>query len=108
VRGGTIYVTDSSGNTVKVKLSSSTRISKNLSVGRKSVRPGDTVVIQGVKNSSGAVVAASLIDSGAGSGLFGGGGASASGSGSGSGGSGAGTGAGSNSGVGSLFSSGGG
>jgi hypothetical protein len=105
VRGSSIYVTDGSGNTVKVKLSSATKISKSLPVSRKSLRPGDTVVIQGVKNSSGALVAASLTDSGAGSGLFGGNAGSGSG---GSGGSGSGAGPGSTSGVGSLFSSGGG
>jgi hypothetical protein len=99
-RGATLYVTTSSGNTVKVKLSSSTKISKNVSVGRKSVRPGDTVVIQGLTNSSGTLVAAAVIDSGTG-----GGGGSRSGGGSGSG---SGGGSGSGSGVGSLFSSGGG
>jgi hypothetical protein len=82
VKGGSLYVTTASGNTVKVKLSSSTKISKSLSVGRQSIRPGDTVVIQGLTNSSGTLVAAVVRDSGGGSG--------------------------SDSAVGSLFSSGGG
>ncbi len=78
VRGGTMYVTESSGNTVKVKLSSSTKISKSLSVPKKAIRPGDTVVIQGLAGKNGTVTAASVSDSGTGSsgirGLFGGGG----------------------------------
>ncbi|HEY3726140.1 MAG TPA: DUF5666 domain-containing protein [Solirubrobacteraceae bacterium] len=97
VKGGSIYVTTPSGNTVKVKLSSSTKISKNLSVGRKSIRPGDTVVIQGLTSSSGNLVAAAVSDSGAAGSGRGGGSGSASGGGSGS-----------NSAIGSLFSSGGG
>ena len=95
VNGRTVYLTETSGNTVKVKLSASTKISKSQSAGRSSVRPGDTVVVTGVPNSSGTVVAASLTDSGAGrgpSGASAGGGASSSGS---------------RSAVGSLFSPGG-
>ena len=35
----TIYITDSSGNMVKVKLSSATKITKSLTVARSAVRP---------------------------------------------------------------------
>jgi hypothetical protein len=96
VNGRTLYLSDASGNTVKVKLPSSTKISKSLSVSRHSIHPGDTVVIQGVKNSSGTLVAASVSDSGSS-------GRSTTGSSSGSGSSSSGSG----SGVGSLFTPGG-
>ena len=65
VDGKTIYLTDTSGNTVKVTLSSSTKLTKSLNVSKSSLRPGDTIVVQGVKNSSGTLVATSVSDSGA-------------------------------------------
>ncbi|MGO9885358.1 MAG: DUF5666 domain-containing protein [Solirubrobacteraceae bacterium] len=99
VKGNTLYVTASTGNVTKVKLSSATKITKSLGVKRSSLHPGDTVVIRGLKNSGGTVVAASVSDSGAGAGGLGAaGGGSSSSSGS--------TGSGSSA-VGSLFSSGG-
>lgn len=93
VRGGTFYITESTGNTVKVKLSSATKVTKSLSVRRGSLHPGDTVVIRGVSNSSGTLVAATVSDSGSSSAS---GRAGASGSGSSGGG-----------GLSSLFSAGG-
>jgi hypothetical protein len=65
VNGKTIYLTDTTGNTVKVTLSSSTKLTKSLGVSTSALHPGDTVVIQGVKNSGGALVATSVSDSGA-------------------------------------------
>lgn len=65
VKGKTIYMSDTSGNTVKVTLSSVTKITKSLHVSRKAVRPGDSVVIQGAKSSNGTLRATSLSDSGA-------------------------------------------
>jgi hypothetical protein len=91
VRGGVFYITESTGNTVKVKLASATKVTKSLSVHRGSLHPGDSVVIRGVANSAGTLVAATVSDSGSGSG-----GAGASGSGSSGGG-----------GLSSLFSAGG-
>jgi hypothetical protein len=64
VKGGSIFVTDSTGNLVKVKLSSATKISKSLDVRRSSLHPGDTVVIRGLKNSNGTLTATSVSDSG--------------------------------------------
>jgi hypothetical protein len=61
----TIYITDSSGNMVKVKLSSATKITKSLTVARSAVHPGDSVLIQGVKSSGGTLTATSISDSGA-------------------------------------------
>ena len=46
-------------------LASSTKLSKSLSVSKASLHPGDAIVVQGVKNSSGTVVATSVSDSGA-------------------------------------------
>jgi len=65
VDGNTIYLTDTSGNTVKVKLSSATKLTKSESASKTSVRPGDTVVIQGAKGSNGTITATSVSDSGA-------------------------------------------
>jgi hypothetical protein len=65
VNGNTIYLTDATGNTVKVTLSSSTKLAKSLGVSKSALHPGDSVVIQGVKNSSGTLVATSLSDTGA-------------------------------------------
>jgi hypothetical protein len=95
VNGKTLFVTETSGNTVKVRLSSNTKISKSQSVSRSAVRPGDTVIVTGVPGASGTVAAASVTDSGARS--TGASGGSATGSGSSS----------SRSAVGSLFSPGG-
>jgi hypothetical protein len=99
VNGRTIVLTETSGNTVKIQLSSSTKITKNQSVSRHAVRPGDTLIVQGAPNSKGTTVAASVTDSGASST-----GSGSSSSGGSSSGSSSGT---SGGGVGSLFSSGG-
>jgi hypothetical protein len=92
VRGKAVYVTDSSGNTVKVRLSSATKITKSLGVSRSSLHPGDTVIIRGAANSSGTLVAATVSDSGAATRASGSGSSGASGGGGG---------------LGSLFSAGG-
>ncbi len=64
VDGNTIYLTESSGNTVKVKLASSTKLTKSSSVSKSSLHPGDTVVIQGATGANGTVSATSISDSG--------------------------------------------
>jgi hypothetical protein len=102
VKGKTIFVTNTSGNTVKVKVTSSTKITKNQSVSRHAIRPGDTIIVTGGSGSGGSTTAATITDSGNRGGGSGSGGSGSSGSGSGSGSSGGG-----NSAVGSLFSSGG-
>jgi Domain of unknown function (DUF5666) len=65
VDGNTIYLTDVSGNTVKVKLSSASKITKSQGVSKRALRPGDSVVIQGAKDSAGALSATTVSDSGA-------------------------------------------
>jgi hypothetical protein len=62
--GSSVYVSEGSGNTVKVKLSSATKISKSLRVSKKSLRPGDSVTITGVTSSKGVVSATSVSDTG--------------------------------------------
>lgn len=64
VDGRTLYIKDASGNTLKVRLSSATKITKSVRVARKAVRPGDSVAIQGLKTKGGALTAASVSDSG--------------------------------------------
>jgi hypothetical protein len=67
VSGRTIDVTETaSGNTVKVKLTPVTKVSKTMPVSHSAIRPGDTVVVTGVTGSKGTVTAASVTDSGAG------------------------------------------
>ncbi len=96
VSGNAIYITDATGNVVKVTFNGATNVTKNVGVAKSAIRPGDTVVVQGVKGSNGTISATSVSDSGTRSGgggggglgaLFGGGGG---GSGSGAGGSAAG------------------
>jgi hypothetical protein len=100
VDGNTIYLTSTSGDTVKVTLSSATKVTKNETVGKGSIRPGDTLSASGLKSSNGTIVATAVSDTGAGAGATGATGATgAAGGGSSTSGSG---------GVSSLFSSGGG
>jgi hypothetical protein len=101
VDGGSLVLKEVTGDTVKVKLTSATKITKATSVDRREIHPGDTISVAGATLASGAIAAASISDTGASSS---GSGAAAGGSGSSSA---ANSGSGSGSGVGSLFSSGG-
>jgi hypothetical protein len=67
IDGKTIYVKETGGNTIKVKLSSATSISKSETVSRRKLYPGDQVVVTGRTGTNGAVSATSVTDSGAGS-----------------------------------------
>jgi hypothetical protein len=58
--GSTLYVTDANGNTVKVKTTSNSKISRNASAGASAIHPGDTVVVQGTSASDGTVDATSV------------------------------------------------
>lgn len=64
VSGDSIYLTDISGNTIKVTLTSHTALSKSEPVSRHAIRPGDTIVVQGLKAPSGTITATSVSDSG--------------------------------------------
>ncbi len=68
VRGNTLYVTDDQGNTVKVKASAGSKVTKTVSTRAQSIRPGSTVVVLGRKASNDSVSATSITVSPAGSG----------------------------------------
>ena len=80
VQGSTLYVTDSSGNTVKVKTSAASTVTKTVSGSVHAIRPGEQVVVSGTTASNGTVTAESIRVGGSAAGglagLFGGGGAS--------------------------------
>jgi Domain of unknown function (DUF5666) len=73
VDGNTIYLTEASGNTVKVTLSSATKITKSQSTSKSSLHPGDALVVQGATGKNGTLTATSVSDSGARASLPGGG-----------------------------------
>jgi hypothetical protein len=92
--GSTLYVKDSNGNTVRVKTTSHSKINRTATASAGAIHPGDTVIVQGTKSSSGTITATQInatSSSAAGglAGLFGGGGGGA-GFGGGAGGGGAG------------------
>lgn len=79
--GGTLYVTNSEGNTVKVKTSAGTTVTKTVGSSVKAIHPGETVTITGAAGSGGAISAESISVGSSGSGLaalFGGGASSGS------------------------------
>lgn len=60
VDGKTLYVTDSSGATIRVKTTSNSKIARTAVAKVGAVHPGDTVIVQGAKASSGTVKATSV------------------------------------------------
>jgi hypothetical protein len=88
VSGSTLYVTNSSGNLVKVIVGPSATVSRNAKSSLGALQVGDTVVVQGSKASNGSVSATSVSATGAGvsSGFPGFGSGASGGAGSGSGG----------------------
>jgi hypothetical protein len=81
IKGTTLYVTDQSGNTVKVTSSPSSSVTKTVTTTVKGVNPGDTVVVRGTTQKNGSIAAQSITLGGAGfgGGGFGGGGGGAAG-----------------------------
>ena len=65
ISGDSLYITETSGNTVKVTLSSATKVTKNVGVGKNAVRPGDLVTVAGAKGSNGTISATTVNDTGA-------------------------------------------
>ena len=98
-RGSTLYVKDSDRNTIRVKTTSHSKIHRTATASAGAIHPGDTVVVQGTKSSSGTVTATQInaTSSAAASGLAGlfGGGGGLRGFGGGGGGGGGGAGGGS-------------
>jgi hypothetical protein len=66
IKGSTLYVTDASGNTVKVSTSAASRVTKTVTGSLKDVHPGDTIVVQGSTGSKGTIAARSITLGGAG------------------------------------------
>ena len=60
VAGGTLYVTDAQGNTVKVLTTGATKVTRTTESKAHDVHPGDSVVIQGAARKSGTVKAQSI------------------------------------------------
>ncbi|MGC9220784.1 MAG: hypothetical protein ACP5H2_05450 [Solirubrobacteraceae bacterium] len=64
VDGRTLYVRESSGNTVKVKVTGNTTVTKSESVSSKKIYPGDEVTVTGAAGKGGTVTATAVSDSG--------------------------------------------
>src|ERR1700722_11006136 len=60
VSGSTLYVTSAEGNTVKVKTSDASTVSKTVKSDVKSIHPGETVIVTGSASTNGAVQAESI------------------------------------------------
>jgi hypothetical protein len=58
--GSTLYVTNADGTTVKVKTTSTSKVSRNASSSAAAIQPGDTVVIQGTTAANGTFDATSV------------------------------------------------
>lgn len=72
VQGSTLYVTDSSGNTIKVKTSAASAVTKTVTGTVHAIRPGEQVVVTGTTASNGTVTAESIrVGGGAAGGLAG-------------------------------------
>jgi hypothetical protein len=70
IDGNTLYVTNTEGNTVKVKTSAASTVTKTVKADVKSIRPGETIAITGATGANGTVDAESIrIGGGAGAGL---------------------------------------
>jgi hypothetical protein len=95
VSKGTLYVTTTEGNTIKVKAAAGASVTKTVKAKVASIHPGETVLVTGTTASNGTVAASAIrvgsTTSGLGGGLFG---AAARGGGSGATGSSAGVGTG--------------
>lgn len=71
ISGNTLYVSDLEGNTVKVKTSAASSITRTVKTGVHEIHPGETVVVRGMQGSGGTISAES-VSVGAGGGAFGG------------------------------------
>jgi hypothetical protein len=60
VRGDTLYVTDSQGNTVKVRAAAGSKVTKTVSTKPKNIHPGAAVVVLGSKAKDGSISASSI------------------------------------------------
>jgi hypothetical protein len=65
VDGSTIYLSEISGNTVKVTVNPATTITKAQPVARTRIHPGDTISVRGLTTAAGTIVATAITDAGA-------------------------------------------
>jgi hypothetical protein len=72
LRGGTVYVKDSEGNTIKVTTSAGSKVTKTVTTKVDDIHPGETVIVAGAKNGDGSVTASSITIGGSTRGLLGG------------------------------------
>jgi hypothetical protein len=66
IKGSTLFVTDTSGNVVKVTVPKGLPVTKSVTTTAKGLRPGDTVVVRGQQAADGSVTASSISIGGAG------------------------------------------
>jgi hypothetical protein len=60
VSGNTLYVTNAEGNTVKVRTSVASTVTKTVKTDVKGIHPGETVVVTGSSGTNGAISAESI------------------------------------------------
>ena len=60
IDGGIVYVQTTAGNIVQVATSAGTKVTISSTVPVKDLQPGETVIVEGSKNSSGAIAATSI------------------------------------------------
>lgn len=60
IKGSTLYVTESSGNTILVHTSAGSRVTKTVTGTIQTVHPGDTVTVVGTQAANGSVTASSI------------------------------------------------
>ena len=71
IDGGTVYVQTAAGDIVQVATSAGTRVTVSSTVPVKDLQPGETVIVEGSKNSSGAIAATSISQTSLGTGFGG-------------------------------------
>jgi hypothetical protein len=72
IDGSIVYVQNTEGDIVQVATSSGTKVTISETVPVKDLQPGETVIVEGSKNSSGAIAATSISQTTLGAGGFGG------------------------------------
>ncbi len=60
IKGSSLYVTDSTGNTVLVHTSPASRVTRTVSGSVQTIHPGDTVTVTGVQAKNGSYTAAAI------------------------------------------------
>jgi hypothetical protein len=71
VDGSVVYVQTAEGDIVQVATSAGTKVTVSSTVPVKDLQPGETVIVEGSKNSSGAIAATSISQTSLGAGLSG-------------------------------------